>query len=289
MNFLITGSNGFIGSHLVSSLENLGNKVFKITSTKNGVLDYQNYVQFLEQNISVVVHLAGKTFVPESWEKPGLYLNQNINGVINSLEFCRKKKCKLIYISSYMYGNPDYLPVDENHPIKVFNPYGLSKRISEELCEFYKDNYDLSIVILRPFNIYGPRQNSNFLIPFILDQLMNGTEVRVKDLEPKRDYLFISDFVNCVIIVSKDSVSNGTYNIGSGISYTVRQIIEEAQLILGTNYPIINEAERRENEVLDVVADIKAIQKITDWHPHYTLQMGLIECIHHMNFKGTIL
>ncbi|MGK0136889.1 MAG: nucleoside-diphosphate-sugar epimerase [Algoriphagus sp.] len=279
MKFLVTGANGFIGSHLVDSLQDQGHGIFKITSENGGVLDDKNYEQFLEKEIDVVVHLAGKTFVPESWEKPADYLNHNVNGTINSLEFCRNTKSKLIYISSYMYGSPDYLPIDEKHPIKVFNPYGLSKRIAEEVCEFYRNNFGMNVVIMRPFNIYGLGQNLNFIIPFILDQLINGSEVKVKDLEPKRDYLFIRDFIDSILSVSDEKVKTGTFNIGSGVSYSVQEIIDEAQQILGTNFPISQTGERRENEVMDVVADISCLKQERNWTPKHSLKEGLAACI----------
>jgi UDP-glucose 4-epimerase len=283
MKFLVTGANGFIGSHLVLILQELGHEIFKITSEKSGVLDYKNYEPFHEKGIDVIVHLAGKTFVPESWEKPADYLNHNVNGTINSLEFCRITNSKLIYISSYMYGSPDYLPVDEKHPIKVFNPYGLSKRMAEEVCEFYRDNFGISVVIMRPFNIYGPGQNSKFLIPFILDQLVNGTEVKVKDLAPKRDFLFIADFIDSILKVADITVNAGTFNIGSGMSYSVQEIIDQVQSILGTSYPSSDSGERRENEVMDVLADISALRRECNWAPRHSLKDGLKACIDLIN------
>ena len=283
MKFLVTGAKGFIGTHLVEALESRAHEVFKITSNNRGVLDYQNFEQFIGEEIDVLVHLAGKTFVPESWDKPASYLNQNVIGTLNSLEFCRNTKSKLIYISSYMYGSPDYLPVDEKHPIKVFNPYGLSKRMAEEVCEFYRDNFGMSVVIMRPFNIYGPGQNSNFLIPFILDQLVNGTEVKVKDLAPKRDFLFIADFIDSILKVADITVNTGTFNIGSGMSYSVQEIIDQSQSILGTNYPSSDSGERRENEVMDVVADISELRRECNWVPQHSLKDGLKACIDLLN------
>jgi nucleoside-diphosphate-sugar epimerase len=279
MKFLVTGANGFIGSHLVVGLLDQGHEIFKMTSENSGVLEYKNYEPFKEKGIEVVVHLACKTFVPESWDKPADYLIQNVSGTINSLEFCRITKSKLIYISSYMYGSPDYLPIDEKHPIKVFNPYSLSKRMSEEVCEFYRDNFSMSVLIMRPFNIYGPGQNSVFLIPFILEQLLKGTEVKVKDFAPQRDFLYIVDFIDSIIKVADKSINTGTFNIGSGVSYSVKEIIDLVQGILGTTYPSSDSKERRENEVMNVVADISALRRECNWEPKYSLKDGLKEWI----------
>jgi GDP-4-dehydro-6-deoxy-D-mannose reductase len=279
MKFLITGSSGFIGTHLVSRLEDDGNEVFKIDSTNEGVLDLNNFKKFKKHQIEVIIHLAGQTFVPDSWKKPADYLKNNLIGTINTIEFCRNSEAKFIYVSSYMYGSPDYLPIDELHPIKALNPYGLSKCLSEEVCEFYRDNYSLDVVIVRPFNIYGPGQKTDFLVPLILDQLINGVEVSVKDLGPKRDYLFIADFIDALICLSRKEIKSGIYNLGSGVSYSVKEVIDAAQLILETGHKVFETEERRGNEVMNVVADIGAIAERCDWKPQWGIEAGLAACI----------
>jgi len=279
MKFLITGSSGFIGKHLASRLESDGNEVFKIDSTNSGVLDLNNFEDFSKQQIEVLIHLAGQTFVPDSWEKPADYLKNNLIGTINAIEFSRIIGAKFIYVSSYIYGSPDYLPIDESHPLKAFNPYGLSKCLSEEVCGFYRDNYSLDVIIIRPFNIYGPGQKINFLVPFILDQLINGTEVSVKDLGPKRDYLFVSDFVDAMISLSRNEIKSGIYNLGSGVSYSVKEVIDIAQSILNTKHKVFETGERRGNEVMDVIADIGLIYEACGWKPQWSIQNGLEACI----------
>ena len=151
--------------------------------------------------------------------------------------------------------------------------------MAEEVCEFYRDYFSMSVLIMRPFNIYGPGQNANFLIPFILDQLLNTTEVKVKDLAPKRDYLYIDDFIDSILKVADKTVDTGTFNIGSGVSYSVQEIIDQVQSILGTSYPSSDSGERRENEVMDVVADISALRRECNWAPQYGLKAGLNACI----------
>ena len=135
------------------------------------------------------------------------------------------------------------------------------------------------MVIVRPFNIYGPGQKTDFLVPLILDQLINGVEVSVKDLGPKRDYLFIADFIDALICLSRKEIKSGIYNLGSGVSYSVKEVIDAAQLILETGHKVFETEERRGNEVMNVVADIGAIAERCDWKPQWGIEAGLAACI----------
>ena len=132
--------------------------------------------------VDIVIHAAALTSVPESWLNTYNFFKTNFLGTICALEYCKKHKSRLIFLSSYLYGNQTKFPTKEDANLKCSNPYALSKKNSEEACEFYSENFELSVTIIRPFNIYGPRQKDVFLIPQLLKQITNGEEIKVKDL-----------------------------------------------------------------------------------------------------------
>src|SRR5690606_33893882 len=136
--------------------------------------------------VDVVVHLAARSYVPDSWEVPADFLRTNLTGALEALEYCRLHNARLVFPSSYMYGDAGSQPIPESHPLVAKNPYALSKKLAEDAARFFAERFNVRTTILRPFNIYGPGQSEAFLIPWILRQLKSGTEVRVKDVEPRR-------------------------------------------------------------------------------------------------------
>jgi nucleoside-diphosphate-sugar epimerase len=282
MSYLITGADGFIGTHFCNALKKRSINNYSFDSENDGVLNPENFSKFRDKNIQVLVHFAAKTFVPDSWKLPGEFINLNVTGTLNALEFCRLNNCKMIFISSYMYGTPEYLPIDEEHKESTMNPYALSKKMSEEMCEFYSKNFNVSTTIVRPFNIYGPNQSKGFLIPFVHHQLLNNDKVIVKDLEPKRDYLYIDDFVEALLVLSLFDTKYNIFNLGYGKSCSVQDIIDISQELINTNIPVYQKGERRINEVMDVVADIQKIKRLTGWSPKVSLKEGLANCLKSM-------
>jgi len=156
---LITGSGGFIGKALVKRLSGMEYAVTGFDLADGDIAEEGALTHLEKEDIFYVFHLAGKTFVPESWSNPFLFYRTNVLGTANVLEFCRKTGAGLTYVSSYLYGKPEYLPVDEKHPVKAYNPYSHSKLVAEELCRYYREQFPLGISILRPFNVYGPGQS----------------------------------------------------------------------------------------------------------------------------------
>ncbi len=173
-----------------------------------------------------------------------------------ALNYCKLNCAHLIYISAYLYGIPKKLPINENHPIFPNNPYALSKHLSEKLCEFYSSYYNIAVTVIRPFNIFGPGQRSEFLIPKLIKQILDSNEVRAKDFSPKRDYIYIEDFVDALVKVLGISDNFQVINIGSGKSYSVREIIDIIQEEAETKLPVFSDQEVRENEIDNVCADI---------------------------------
>lgn len=265
---LVTGATGFIGRNLVSRLEALGHTVYPFSrSTGHDVTDKNSFIPFLEKEIEIVVHLAGLTFVPESWIATDSFYRVNTMGTQQVLEFCRKAQARMVYISAYIYGMPKYLPIDENHPIAPNNPYAHSKWLGEELCRFYSENMDVKSTILRPFNLYGPGQDDRFLIPALLRQIRETGELTVKDELPKRDYLHVNDFVEaCRLAMMHDETFN-IFNVGSGTSHSVHQIIEMLRVGICSDITINSLNENRRNEIPETIADFGAIRRTVGWSP----------------------
>jgi nucleoside-diphosphate-sugar epimerase len=278
-NVLVTGSLGFLGNVLVKKLISAGFTVFGFDIDDGDITTQSSLDQFRGINISHVFHLAGKTFVPESWSDPWSFYQVNVMGTITVLDFCRETGAGLTYISSYLYGQPEYLPIDELHPVKVYNPYNHSKNVAEEACLFFRDNFHLDVVILRPFNAYGPGQPGRFIIPEIISQVLDPgiKDIEVMDLRPKRDYVYADDLVEGMVLSM--NAPRGIYNVGSGYSVSVEEIIKLVGDLTGIHKPYHSKYSERPNEVFDLYADISKISKAFNWNPSTTFREGISNCI----------
>jgi UDP-glucose 4-epimerase len=197
-------------------------------------------------------------------------------GAINVLEHCRRHQASLTLISSYVYGQPQRLPIAEDHPLSAPNPYAHTKILAEDVARFYERSFGLSLVIVRPFNIYGPGQTGPLLIPSIVRQVFDPSvdAVRVQDLRPKRDYLYVDDVIAFFLAVLRPGV-RGIFNIGSGRSASVAEIIELVSDAAGIRKPVVNANEQRPGEVMDVVADVSRAATELDWRPRTSLADGI--------------
>jgi UDP-glucose 4-epimerase len=271
----ITGANGGIGTQLSMALAAEGNELVKSKNATLRIEDPAYFDQFDDPNsIDIIYHLAALSFVPKSWEQPANFIKVNVLGTTHVLEFCRKNSIQLVYISSYAYGIPQYLPIDEKHPVSAANPYGLSKIMGEELCEFYGNNYDISYTIVRPFNVYGSLSNKALLIPEVIAQIKEGSSIQVKDLTPKRDHVFIDDLITFLALV-KHKMNNQVYNVGSGISHSVAEIIETCQRVWGTNLPVTSEKVARKNEIPETLCSIDKAKADLGWEPQFNFEQGI--------------
>lgn len=273
---LVTGTSGFIGKHLARRLHNAEYEFIAVDHSDGDIADQGTWSHL--ESADVLVHLAGSTFVPDSWQDPATFLRTNIQGVVRALDYCRNYGSRLIYLSSYLYGNPSELPIAESSPLDAGNPYALSKKLAEELCGFYARFFGVKVVILRPFNVYGPGQSEHFLIPYIIRQVSVGDGISVKDLEPRRDYIFIDDLVEAIIMSFHVQSNFSIMNIGTGVSYSVAELITIIQEIRGTNLHTQSTNERRHAEVMDSRANITEAARILGWYPKVSLRSGL-ECI----------
>ena len=279
---LITGSRGFIGSSLTKLLKS---KFFDIIDT--GSTNTLNLCDWeAVKNIpraEIIVHLASKNLIPESFKMPLSYYNNNIVSTLNILEKAKLDGSKVIFFSTYPYGNPLYLPIDEDHATNPKNPYTHSKLICEELCKAYHRDFGVPITIFRPFNIYGPGQSLSFFIPTIINQI-NNEVIHLKDSRPKRDFIYIDDAVEAVFIsIIDDKNLFKIYNLGSGISTSVKDVVETIIKFSQSKAHVLFSDQIRQGEILDTVADISKIKNELHWTPKIPLDIGIKSCIE--NFK----
>lgn len=273
-NILVTGASGFVGKELCLQLDQLGYSVISMSSKDGDISDVETFSSFNDQKIKHVFHLAGNTFVPKSWDAPHYFIKTNVLGTSNVLDFCAKNRCGLTYVSAYIYGNKVTNPISENTIPEPNNPYAFSKKMAEDLCEFYSKYMNVNITVVRPFNVYGPGQREDFLIPFIIKQINESKEVKVKDLEPKRDYIHVKDLVVCLIKAMDHKIFE-VFNAGSGKSYSVKEIIEIALKIKNKKMPILSEQTTRVNEISDTVADISKAKRLLQWAPEIDIEKGI--------------
>jgi nucleoside-diphosphate-sugar epimerase len=269
---LITGASGFLGRHLQPALTAAGHKVYSHSSRDSDIArELPDYA-----DVTHVFHLAGRTFVPDSWQETPAFYEVNVQGTVNVMELCRRRGASITVLSSYVYGVPRHLPIDENHPLAAVNPYAHTKILAEEIARFYAAQFGLRVCIIRPFNLYGRGQDPRFLIPEVIRAAIDTTipVIEVADLSPRRDYLHVEDLVRLLIVVMA-SGRTGTFNAGYGSSFSVQDIVALVNECLPAAKPIVNRNESRANEISDVVADISLATKTFGWTPYIPLREGL--------------
>lgn len=227
-------------------------------------------------SVDAIVHLAGSVGVPESWKQPETIYQNNLLSTLTVLKFARKQPTPLIFLSSYVYGLPAYLPIDEKHPVNCSNPYAQSKYLAECLCEAYHRDFDVPLVILRPFNIYGPGQRMMDLISQVAQQAKKGNPIEVNDLAPKRDYLHVSDLVHAILqLLRTDRQPCGVYNLGTGRSHSVQDMIDIVLKVAKKRVPVVCRNRIRKNEIMDCRCDCRKFMTQFDWKPRVSLQTGI--------------
>ncbi len=268
---LITGSSGFIGTQLVKKLPQ--SQVIT-DSNSSARTDLQNRDQVMKlDSADLVIHLGGKT--PQEELKWSEYFDNNVSGTLNVLEYCMQKKVKkLIYVSSYVYGNPKYCPIDENHPVSPHNAYTESKYIGERLCEFYCNRSDLNLTILRPFNIFGESMRGGFLITNLVDSVKTGKKLTIVNKDSKRDFLYVDDFVDLILKVKDHDFKFEVFNVGSGTSYSFEEIIKKIEKMTTEKINVGYEM-NKETFIDDIRADISKIKNKINWQPKVKFDDGL--------------
>ena len=303
-NVVITGADGFIGSHLTESLVKLGcnvtaftmynslnswgwldtidKKIIDNTKVISGDIRDQRSVNNLCHKADYIFHLASLIAIPYSYESPYSYLQTNALGTLNVLEYCREKGIKqLIHTStSEVYGDFNKIPIDENTPVIAKSPYSATKIAADQLAYAYYSSYDIPVSIIRPFNTFGPRQSNRAIIPTIITQLIdNKKDVKLGSLYPTRDFTYVKDTVKGFIAMTNKKKSLGeVINIGSGHEISIEDLFLLINSIINTDIKIKKDRSRirpKKGEVNRLKANNKKAKDLIGWTPEYHGKQGL--------------
>ncbi|TKX30202.1 NAD-dependent dehydratase [Campylobacter sp. MIT 12-5580] len=301
MKILITGADGFIGSHLCECLHAKGHKIRALSQynsfnfwghlehlpCKNeleiisGDLRDSFFCEKITAGMDAVFHLGALIAIPYSYEAPKSYVDTNIIGTLNMLEAAKKAKVgHFIHTStSEVYGTALYSPIDEKHPLQPQSPYSASKIAADMLALSYYNTYEMPIIIARPFNAYGPRQSARAIIPSIIIQILSGAkELKLGDLSPTRDLNFVLDTCEGFASLLELSSFGEVFNIGSGVEHSMQEVLDIIQSILGTNIKVSQDKERlrpKNSEVFRLISDSSKLQKASSWKSRFDLKEGL--------------
>ncbi|MGP1568136.1 MAG: NAD-dependent 4,6-dehydratase LegB [Peptoanaerobacter stomatis] len=307
-NVLVTGADGFIGSHLTEELVKQGYKVraFAYYNSFNswGWLDSlpkdilneidvftgdirdPNGVRESMKGIDEVFHLAALIAIPFSYHSPDAYVDTNIKGTLNVLQAGRALDTSRILVTSTseVYGTAMYVPIDEKHPYQGQSPYSATKIGADRLAESFYRSFDMPITIVRPFNTYGPRQSARAIIPTIITQLLSGKEqLEIGSLTPTRDFNYVKDTVNGFISISKAENTIGEeINIATQNEISIGTLANELIRQINPNVKIVCDEQRlrpQKSEVNRLLGSNEKIKNLTDWTPKYTFEQGLSETI----------
>lgn len=305
---MVTGADGFIGSHLVEELVRSGKsvKAFSFYNSFNtwGWLDHlpetiMNEVEVITGDIrdpngvrtamkgaSEVYHLAALIAIPFSYHSPDTYVDTNIKGTLNVLQAARELELERILVTSTseVYGTAQYVPIDEKHPFQGQSPYSATKIGADRLAESFYRSFNMPITIVRPFNTYGPRQSARAVIPTIITQLLAGQqEIKLGALSPTRDFNYVKDTVNGFIEIAKSVKTIGEeINIATEQEISIGEVAKELVRQINSNAIIICDEQRlrpEKSEVNRLLGSNKKIKELTDWFPQYSFQEGLEETI----------
>lgn len=308
MKVLVTGSDGFIGSHLTEELVNKGYQVrafvyynsfnnwgwldalpkdiMKDVEVFQGDIRDPNGVEEAVKGVDAVFHLAALIAIPFSYHSPDTYVDTNIKGTLNVLQAVKRHNISRVLVTSTseVYGTAQYVPIDEKHPFQGQSPYSATKIGADRLAESFYRSFDLPVTIVRPFNTYGPRQSARAVIPTIITQLLAGkTEIKLGSLTPTRDFNYVKDTVNGFIsIYESDKTVGEEINIATQKEISIGQLAEELISQINPKAKIICDEERlrpEKSEVNRLLGCNEKIMRLTEWRPKYSLEEGLKDTI----------
>ncbi|MPL97455.1 dTDP-glucose 4,6-dehydratase [bioreactor metagenome] len=305
---LVTGAEGFIGSHLTERLIELGADVTALVQYNS--FNNWGWIDTFDKNIlkdlkvetgdireldgmnriikgqEVVFHLAALIAIPYSYLSPMAYVRTNVEGTTNVLEACRNHDVqKIIHTStSETYGTALYVPIDEKHPMQGQSPYSASKIGADKMAESFYKSFNMPIATIRPFNTYGPRQSARAVIPTIISQILDGKrEIKLGSLTPTRDFNYVKDTAEAFVkIAESDDTIGEIINAGSNYEISIGDTVKKIIDIIGSDVKILCDDQRirpDKSEVNRLWADNTKIKELTGWAPQYSIDDGLRETI----------
>jgi NAD dependent epimerase/dehydratase len=308
LKVLITGADGFIGSHLTEALVEAGYDVrafvYYNSFNSNGWLDTipnetKNKINFFPgdirdpngvreamKGIDIVFHLAALIAIPFSYHSPDSYIDTNVKGTLNIIQAARDNKVKRVLITSTseVYGTAQFVPITELHPKQPQSPYSASKIGADAIADSFYRSFDLPITIVRPFNTFGPRQSARAVIPTIISQLLNGAEeIKLGDISPTRDLLFVKDTINGFLKIAKcDKLIGHEVNIATQSEISIGDLAALLINLINPKAKIVSDSIRarpEKSEVYRLFGSNEKLKSYTDWVQQYSLKEGLNETI----------
>jgi dTDP-glucose 4,6-dehydratase len=295
VKILVTGADGFIGSHVVETLVKSGHEVraFVLYNSFNswGWLDESEQsirdsidvfagdirdphgVDKAVEKQDVVLNLAALIAIPYSYHSPDTYIDTNIKGTLNILQAARRHNVERIVqtSTSEVYGTAQYIPIDEVHPLHPQSPYAATKVGADQLALSFHASFDVPVGILRPFNTYGPRQSARAVIPTIISQLANKSKVKLGSLSPTRDFSFVQDTANGFLAAAQsDAIIGQTINLGSGFEISIKETAETIAKLMNTELELVDDEQRvrpENSEVERLHASIEKAKALLGWQP----------------------
>ena len=281
MEIGITGKQGFIGNMISKVLSRENHHIVSLDKyTRSCNFGMSKNGLSCNDDLDWVLHFGAATSISSSFEAPFFTYLNNISSTLKALEIAHRNNSAFLYMSSYVYGKPEYLPIDEKHPVASLNPYMGSKIIGEQVCGQLSDMFNIPLIILRVFNVYGDWKIPGRLISDLVESATLKKPIVLNDPYPHRDYLYIKDFQRLIIkIIDQATVKKGIYNVGYGKSHSNLEVAETVKKISGIDFQIVIGAGRRRNDITDCVADINLVKSVFDWKPIYSLDKGLKELL----------
>ena len=312
---LVTGADGFIGSHLTEILVKQGAIVKALSlynsfnywgwlediyclddiEVLNGDIRDAHYCKHITKDIDIIFHLAALIAIPYSYVAPSSYVDTNINGTLNIVQAARENGVsRVIHTStSEVYGTALYVPIDEKHPMQAQSPYSASKISADAMAMSFYNAFDLPLTIARPFNTYGPRQSARAVIPTIITQIANGMkEIKLGDVTPTRDFNYVEDTcLGFIELALSDKTIGEIVNIGSNTEISVGDTLDIIKDIMNSDVKFITDDQRirpDNSEVHRLWCDNSKIKALTNFEPKYSIEEGLKKTIEWFTNKDNL-
>lgn len=302
---LVTGADGFIGSHLTEMLLNEGYKVRALSQYNSfnnwgwledinhpnlevvtGDVRDPHYCKHISRDVDTIFHLAALIAIPYSYIAPDSYVDTNVKGTLNICQAAKENGVRRVLVTSTseVYGTAQYVPIDEKHPKQPQSPYSATKIGADAMAMSFYNAFELPVVIVRPFNTYGPRQSARAIIPTIITQIANGaTEIKLGDLTPTRDFNFVKDTCRGFIqLADCDEAIGQEVNVCSNYEISMRDTLNLIADIMGKDVKFVEDTQRlrpKNSEVFRLWGDNSKIKGLTGFEPEYDIRRGLEETI----------